>query len=295
MNRTREGYCCVPNPFNLKQITYVSLKPKDVVAIVFWTRNAGPLLPYVGELKERGYCFYFQYTVMNNPRSLDPAQSPLGKRIETFKRLSDAVGSEAIIWRYDPIVLTSASPVEFHLEQHARIAEQLKGYTRRNVISIVDLYKSGERRMRQSERQNDITFYECDDDALRALVPSLVRQAHDCGMEIVSCAEKIDLSPYGVAPGKCIDPELIYRLSGKPVSYKKDRDQRRECLCHDSVDIGMYDTCVFGCVYCYATHSFETARKRRLEHDPNSPSLIGRYDCMQPNEQQLRLEELDHG
>lgn len=282
INRVREGYCTVPNPFNLKQVTRISLKPEDVLVIVFWTRNPRPLMPFLDELEQRGFRYYFQYTVMDNPRDLDPKTVPLERSLQTFRELSNKVGAERVIWRYDPIILTTRTPADFHVQRHAYIAQSLRGYTRRNVISIVDAYNKVTRRIRglpgtlQPIEEPDYSF-----------VRHLADNSMSNGMEIVSCAEEIDLRSYGVRPGKCIDDDLIQRVFGIEVPHKKDPNQRKECGCVVSKDIGMYDSCLFGCVYCYATQSFEKAKKRHAEHNPQSPSLIGWYE---PDQEQLSLE-----
>lgn len=280
INRVREGYCTVPNPFNLRQVTKISLKPEDVAVIVFWTRNPRPLMPFLDELDERGFRYYFQYTVMDNPKELDPKSPSLTSAISTFKELSQRVGAKRVIWRYDPIVLTKKTSAEFHVERHALIAQSLRGYTYRNVISIVDAYNKVTRQVKklpidlQPSEEPDYGF-----------VRQLADNSERNGMEIVSCAEDIDLHPYGIRPGKCIDDELIKEVFGIEVSHKKDPNQRKACGCVVSKDIGMYDTCLFGCVYCYATQSFERAKKRHAEHDPHSPSLIGWYEPPQDQEQ----------
>ena len=130
MNRIREGYCTVPNPFNPNQVSRISLKPEDVDIIVFWTRYARPLMPFLNELDDRGYRYYFLYTLMNNPRALEP-KSPSHKRsLNTFQNLSNRIGMEKVIWRYDPIVFTRITDPNFHKETYQHIAEQLKGLYR---------------------------------------------------------------------------------------------------------------------------------------------------------------------
>ena len=119
MRRIRAGYCTVPNPYNRKQVAKVSLAPDAVDVIVFWTRNPRPLLPHLAELDRCGYRYYFQYTVMDNPRAIDPKSPAADAAIKTFRELAGIVGAERIIWRYDPIVISAATPAEFHLSTYA--------------------------------------------------------------------------------------------------------------------------------------------------------------------------------
>ena len=276
MNRMRAGYCTVPNPFNRSQVSRISLRPKDVDVIVFWTRNPRPLLPALDELDDRGYRYYFQYTLLDNPRTLDPKSPPVDAAIATFQTLAERIGPARVIWRYDPIVLSSATGADFHLERYARIAAALRGYTTRSVISIMDRYRKVEKRLVALATQG-ITL--ADQPAEQApgvarLMTGLAGIAADNGMEIQSCAEELDLVGGGITPGKCIDDGYIRRVFGLQLDLKKDPNQRAACGCVASRDIGMYDTCLFGCQYCYATSSFARAAVNHAAHDPAGEALI---------------------
>lgn len=278
MNRVRAGYCTVPNPFNHDQVSHISLEPEDVDVIVFWTRNPRPLMSHLAELDGRGYRYYFQYTVMDNPRLIDPKTPPLETSLETFRELAGQIGPERVIWRYDPIVFSNITDAEFHREKYEVIARTLRGYTHRSVISILDLYRKAEKRWRELTKQG-VELLPCPDGEFADLMRSIAGIAAENGLEIVSCAEKVDLRPYGIRPGKCVDDEYIAGVFGLKVMDRKDPSQREACGCVVSRDIGMYDTCLFGCQYCYATSSFERARVNHEEHDPDSPSLIGWYEA----------------
>jgi len=282
MNRVRAGYCAVPNPFNRNQVPHISLKPEDVdvapLTIVFWTRNARPLLPHLAELDERGYRYYFQYTVMDNPRPIESKSPPLKASLKTFRALADRIGPERVIWRYDPIVFSNVTRPEFHQATYQHIAQALQGYTHRSVISIVDVYRKAQKRLRELAEQG-VELLACEGEAFSDLMYALVHTAKENGMEIFSCAEEMDLQPYGVRPGKCVDSEYIARTFGISVISKKDPSQREACGCVVSKDIGMYDSCLYGCQYCYAVSSFERAKINYGRHDPNSPSLIGKHDA----------------
>ncbi len=279
IRRIRIGHCTVPNPFNKKQISYVSLLPEDVEIIVFWTRNPSPLMPYLKELDERGHHYYFQYTLLNNPRPLETKTPPISSALSTFKKLSDLIGPEKVIWRYDPIVFSSITDVHFHVETYKRISDTLQGYTYRSVISIMDFYRKMKKRKLEEQ---GIEFMEHDEEPspkFDELMYSFAQIAKENEMEIVSCAETINLSPYGIRPGKCIDDAHIREVFGVNVTHKKDKSQRKECGCVISKDIGMYNSCLFGCQYCYATTSFEKAKINNQQHDPHSPSLLGWYEA----------------
>ena len=277
MNRIREGYCTVPNPYNLKQVSRISLRPGDVDVIVFWTRYARPLLPYLEELDERGYRYYFQYTLMNNPRQIDPKTPSHERSLDTFRELSSRMGKEKVIWRYDPMVFSQLTGPAFHQETYHRIAGKLKGYTSRSVISVVDIYRKAKKRFDLLEKEG-IQVIDPPREDLVELMESISGAAAENHMEIRSCAEEPYLASYDIQPGKCIDDDLIRKVFGLDVPHEKDPSQRAACGCVASRDIGMYDTCLFGCVYCYATTSFDRARGRHGENEPGSPSLTGRYE-----------------
>jgi hypothetical protein len=275
MNRIRAGFCTVPNPFNQRQVAQVSLRPEDVDVIVFWTRNPRPLLPHLAELDERGYRYYFQYTLMDNPPPIEAHSPPAQAALQAFAELAQRVGPPRVIWRYDPIVFTSLSPPEFHAETYARLAQALRGCTARSVISLFDPYPKARQRLEAMAQQGAALLpFDPAEPWFGPFIAGLAQAAGENGMEIVSCAEQLDQRPYGVRPGKCVDDEYIRRVFGLDVTHKKDPGQRKACGCVTSKDIGAYDTCLFGCAYCYATTSFARAKRRRQAHDPHAPSLI---------------------
>lgn len=275
MRRIRDGYCTVPNPFNLGQVERVSLLPQDVDVVVFWTRSPRPIFPYLKELDERGYRFYFQYTLLDNPRLIDPYVPRLPAALATFQELAERIGPQRLVWRYDPIVLSEITPPAFHLEAYSRIAEALRGCTYRSVISLVDPYPKTFKRLKALAEQG-VHLPPCDpaQEWFGEWMHSLAAAGKANGMEVQSCAETYDLRPYGVCPGKCIDDELIGSVFGLEVSHVKHGAQRPACGCVVSKDIGMYNACLFGCCYCYATSSFERARANYRLHNPDASSLI---------------------
>jgi DNA repair photolyase len=278
VNRVRAGFCTVPNPFNRHQVSRVSLRPADVEVIVFWTRNPRPLTPHLGQLDERGLRYYFQFTILGYPRELDPKSPPVAAAVEAFKTLSDRLGPSRVIWRYDPLIFTSLTTTDFHRENYGRLAEALRGSTRRSVVSVVDMYRKAERRLKSLDH-TPAAVETWDPERMGGLLRDLARLATANGMEIVSCAEEIDLACFGIRPGKCVDDAVIAEAFRIQVTPKKDATQRAACGCVVSRDIGMYDSCLFGCQYCYATQSFERARVNFDQHNPTSPSLVGWYEA----------------
>jgi DNA repair photolyase len=276
INRIRAGYCTVPNPYNRRQLTHVSLQPEDVDIIVFWTRNPQPLIPYLKELDRLGYLYYFQFTVLNNPRLIDARAPSLSTSLKIFKNLSGLIGPERVIWRYDPIVISNRTGIEFHINTYKNIAETLKNHTQRCVISLLDLYPKLKRRLKalKDNGVEIINYNEIFDQRYGEFMISLAQIANENGMEIVSCAENRDLTKYNIHPGKCADDYYIKRVFGLNVTKKKDPAQRKACGCVVSKDIGAYNTCLSGCQYCYATSSFEKAKSMYENHDPDLTSMV---------------------
>lgn len=250
----RAGFIDVPHPRNPRLRSRLSLKPEDVDGIVFWTRDPRPLFPFLEELESRGYPFYFQFTLMDNPPFLDPGGPPVREAAAAFRELAERTGPERVVWRYDPIVISNRTGPSFHRERFEEISAALSGAARRVMISLVDFYRSAARRFR-ALAADGIAVRNPTPEDLDELMPALVSTAHRRGLEIFSCAEEIELSPFGVRPGRCVDAGLLSRIAGRPVPAGKDPRQRKACGCDESRDIGVYGTCPRGCIYCYARRS----------------------------------------
>lgn len=277
IQRLREGYCTVPNPFNARQVQRISLLPSEVEAIIFWTRHPRPLFPYLEELERRDYRYYFQYTLLDYPGSLDQDNPSIEVKLATFRELAARIGAQCMVWRYDPIVFSSATPIAFHLATFERLAAALEGSCQRVVISLLAPYRKILPRMQALER-GGLSLDPIPSIAepwLGDFLRSLSQIAASRGMQIFSCASEQDLRPFGIQPGKCIDDQLLQQLFNIDVSHIKDPGQRKACGCVVSKDIGAYDSCLFGCQYCYATTSFARARRNHARHDPGAPSLLG--------------------
>lgn len=267
-NRIREGFVLVPNPFDSRQISRISLDPAVVDCIVFWTKNPAPMLGRLDKLD--AYTYYFQYTL--NPYGPDAEQHlpPLERRIETFKRLSDRIGRERVIWRYDPLFTNEKYTVAFHEQAFARIAEALKDHTDRCMLGFIDHY-SHIRRAMQSLHIEPLLPTEIE----RAAV-SFKESADRFSIRLDTCTVKVDLSHLGIPAGLCVDKSLIEQLIGSPITARKDRNQRSVCNCIESIDIGTYESCLHGCTYCYAIRgNYRTALSNHRRHDPASPLLLG--------------------
>ncbi len=282
MTRIRAGFFHRVNPFNANQVSAFSLAPEHVDAICFWTKNPRPLMAHLDELDQRGYRYYVQFTLNPYDLTFEPHVPPLDERLATFRELADRIGPEKMVWRYDPVILTSATPVAWHLEQVAQIATQLAGATRRLVFSFYDFYGKGQGRLHAALKGTKITLVDitAPDHAaeLHQLARGFAAVAARHRLRILSCSEELDLSALGIEHGACVDGQLIRDLFGGDPPTAKDRNQRQACRCVESVDMGIYNTCRFGCTYCYANFNEGQIAGNLLKHQPHSPSLLGRHE-----------------
>jgi len=248
MECVRAGSCQTPNPFNPAVVSRVSLAPADVDLLVFWSRFPRPLLPHLDELDQRGFRYYLLFTLMDNPRDLEPNGPATADALDTFLKLSQRIGPNKVIWRYDPILTGDLTPVAFHLETFARLARALRGATRRCIFSFADFYPFVRKRL----AAHGLTFHEDPRPFLPELLPAMNTIARENGLSLQSCAENLDLTPWQIPAGACIDAEYIRITFGLNPPTAKDRGQRLHCRCIASRDIGIYGTCRHGCLYCYA-------------------------------------------
>lgn len=253
------GYTIWTNPFNGKP-SYVAFA--NTRFVVFWSKNPRPLLEYLPTLRERGIRFYIQYTLNDyETQGLEPHVPKLSERIDTFKRIVDAHGIGHAVWRYDPLILTDKIGIDDLLEKIQRIATQLMGYTEKLVFSFADI--AGYRRVAANLRRAGVAYREWTEPQMRDFACQLAElNQSELHLQLATCAEPIDLTPLGIAHNRCIDPELISRLAPDDPALQmwlfgaaKDRGQRPACGCVLSKDIGAYNTCPHGCLYCYANHT----------------------------------------
>lgn len=271
LRRLEEGYCEWVHPFT-GRLERVSLLPEDCLAIVLWTRNPAPLLPALSDLLASGHLPLFHFTVTGYPKPLESENPELAVSLRRLRELAERLGPESVIWRYDPIVLSTLTPTASHLAQFAAIARELGGAVRRVYFSFVDLYGKTRGHFERLSRERGIRFQQPDARERRNLVLRLRDVAAEHGMTLHACCED-ELVGEGVEKGRCIDLEWIRRLRPEVREPLKRRPSREQCGCTESVDIGAYDSCVFGCCYCYATRSREAALSRLREHDPNDTLL----------------------
>jgi hypothetical protein len=249
MSRIADGCVEVRNPFKPSQVRTVSLKPEDVAAFVFWTRDFSPLLDHAGSLDAEGYRYSILWTVTGYPGYLEPGALPLEQALRAFRDTSSRVGPGRLAWRYDPIVITEDLSPSLHIGKFKFIAETLRGYTDRVIVSLMTPYSFVTRRLRQAGLDAEAEPLVRRD--VQDLLAALAALAGERGMSIQACCHGGLLVPFGITDGACIDGDWL----GIAPPFERDKGQRRECLCTRSVDIGAYDTCPRGCLYCYAVRT----------------------------------------
>ena len=282
--RLKEGYVKWTNPFNGKPI-YVSFQ--NTRLIVFWSKNHKPIIEHLNYLDDKQLNYYFQFTLNDyDAEKFEPRVPNVQTRIETFIKLSEKVGKEKVIWRFDPLILTDKMGVYELLRKVENVGNQLKNYTNKLVFSFADIktYRS----VQNNLRNNSIPYQEFNYQTMTKFAEALQRLNYNWNFEIATCAEEILLNNYGIAQNKCIDDDLIIKLfsqdkvlmdflgvkvtppdmfnSNNVVAKEKDnkdKGQRQFCGCIKSKDIGEYNTCPHLCKYCYAN---KIPQKKILEN-----------------------------
>jgi len=265
MNRIREGYVLVRNPYYTSQVTRYSLSPDVVDCLAFCTKNPEPMLPYLEELDP--YKQYWFVTITPYGKDIEPGVPDKEKVMESFKKLSEHIGVDAIGWRYDPIFIGNGWDVKKHIECFGKMAKSLKGYTHNCTISFLDLYEKVKRNTNHIKPPTKEEQIE--------LAKALSRIGKENDMIIHSCCEKMYLAEYGLKCNGCMSQEIIEKAINCSLHPPKRKNIREDCNCLMGNDIGAYNTCGHLCKYCYANANKGLVMENRKKHNEKSPFLIG--------------------
>ncbi len=265
--RLETGRAAYRNPFSGK-IHTVSLDPGDVAAFVFWTRDASPFLAVLDLVDDRCIPYYFQYTLTGYPPSIEKHVS-YEKSLRGLLALAGRIGPDRVVWRYDPILFTGELTIDRHRENFDRIARTLAGSVRTVTVSFLDRYRKIERRMAGS----GLAIVDPRPDEAAEMLLQLEEIAGEYGISLNTCCEE-DVRPDSVARGACVDGERLRSIIPDDRWRPRPGATREGCACAASRDIGAYDTCLFGCVYCYAVGSHERALRNAAAHRPENDLLI---------------------
>ena len=270
LGRVAAGFCRAVNPYNGRE-SELRLDLDHVDGIVFWTRNAAPFLAGLEALAAAGYPFVVQYTLTGYPRPLERSVAPVEASIETMRRISRRYGPRALVWRYDPVMLSSLTPADWHRETFSRLARDLADCTDEVVLSFVQVYAKTRANSDRAAERFGFTWWDPAPEEKRALLQDLGEIARDAGLTASLCAQPELLGP-GLGEARCIDAARLTDLAGRPVTAEA-KANRPGCRCARSRDVGAYDTCPHGCVYCYAVRRPEIAKRRYQAHDPTGAFL----------------------
>jgi DNA repair photolyase len=267
--RLGAGFAEVKNPYGGAPYR-VGLKPPEATGFVLWTRNIKPLLPDLEAIAARAP-FMVQFTITGYPRALDPHVIDAEAAIAQVKALRDRWGPRAVVWRYDPILVSSLTPPEAHRSGFAKLAAALQDQVDEVVVSFADLYRKSARNLAAASRRHGFTWRDPEPEEKRALAAELAAIAAERGMRLTLCTEP-DLGSAGAQVARCIDAGRLSDIAGRPI-LAREKGNRPGCLCAESRDIGAYDTCAQGCAYCYAVQDHARAAKRIKALDPDATSL----------------------
>ena len=267
LNRIREGYCLVRNPYNLSAVTKYRINPQVVDLIAFCTKNPAPMLPFMDMLKPYGQ--YWFVTITPYGKEIEPNVPDKVKVIEDFRILSNMVGVASIGWRYDPIFITEKYSLDFHLQAFEKMAKELSGYTHTCVISFIDLYTTVSCNFPQAREVNQIERIK--------IGAAFAEIGKKYAITIKACAEGDELKAYGVDCDGCLTQKTYETALHTKLNIPKKQGQRRECACFFGNDIGAYNSCRHLCKYCYANADEKAVWEHSKRHNPDSPFLIGSH------------------
>jgi hypothetical protein len=259
------------NPFS-KAIYQVSLRPDDVSAIVFWSKNYSPLVPYLDELDAGGYRMLFHFTITGLPRVFEPRVPETDELVECARIFSTRYGPDAVMWRYDPILISSVTDQHYHVQRFSDLCAKLEGSTRSCYFSFAIFYGKVLRNTHALRSQTGIACHDLAVDDRIALANTLADIAANHGIEMLSCCGDYLLGDK-IKKAHCVDAELLQRLFPDRLGSLAKHPTRKECGCYESKDIGTYGTCPHGCVYCYANTDAQAALRGSEKHDPLSDVL----------------------
>ena len=270
LNRLQAGSVSVANPYG-GPVRNVSLGADAVDGFVFWTRNAAPFGAALEHVNGAGYPFTLHYTITGYPRELDAATPPTEAAIDDFLSLSSLWGARRLIWRYDPVLISSITPPEWHLANFGTLAKALSGAAGDVVLSFAHIYRKTSGNLKRAARSGNFTWEDPDDAQKQTLLAELAAIANHHGMTASLCGQA-DLLSNRRAEARCIDAERLSEIAGHEIDAAM-RSHRKGCACAASIDIGGYDTCPHGCVYCYGVRSREKAKDALSGHDATAEIL----------------------
>jgi len=269
--RLDAGYCSVRNPHSGKSYR-VDLRASQVDGIVFWTRNFGPMLSRLDELRAFPRPFVVQYTLTGYPREIEAAVIEPLRALGHLHELAERVHPSCPVWRYDPILFTTLTPAEYHLENFRDLAARLRGSTNEVVVSFAQMYAKTRRNLDSAASRNHFEWSDPPAPCKIELLGRLARIARAAGMQLTICTQP-ELACEDALEARCIDARRLEQIGGFRIAAPV-KGTRPGCACHAARDIGDYDTCPHGCAYCYAVRHRRIALNNYKSHNPAAESLL---------------------
>lgn len=266
IERYKEGYIDVRNPFYPKLISKIYFKNVDL--ILFCTKNPIPILD---KLKYIDKPILFHVTLTPYKKDIEPNVLPKGIIIEAIKKLSKVIGIDNLTIRYDPIFISEKYNLDYHIKAFDKLCSLLNGYVNKIIVSFIDDYKN----VRKNE--NILNFREFTEKDYEIIGKNFSRIAKENSMTVQTCFENRNLVEYGFIKGECLSHELAYKLTGKKYKTWKAR-KGANCNCVEMVDIGVYNSCKHFCKYCYANYDEKQVNNNFNSHFKDSSLLVGRIE-----------------
>lgn len=268
MERVRSGSASWVNPFN-GAVSSVSLAAQEVAAVVFWTRNFSPMLRHLDELESRGFRYLVHFTLTALPRNYETHVPSVRAAVKQMRALAERIGSQRVLWRYDPILISRDSDADFHRSNFRLLSRDLEGATRQCSVSFVQIYG----KVRRSFTKRNLPLPDPDESQRRQLAAELAEIGARHRITVKACCND-ELLCDGVGKARCVDREQVLGIWPDLRFEAASAPTREECGCSRSFDIGAYDTCLHGCIYCYATRDREIAQSRHQRHQTGCATLL---------------------
>jgi DNA repair photolyase len=268
--RLADGFVLVANPYGGPDYR-VGLHPEAAEGFVFWSRNPAPFRTVLEELSAERRPFVLQFTITGYPRALEAAVPATETAVAQLRDLSARFGRRAIVWRYDPILISDLTDKSWHEANFAKMAQALAGSVDEAVVSFAQIYAKTARHLAIAAERHGFAWRDPTDDEKRELIRRLARRANEFGIDATICAQPHLVA--GVARAAlCIDASRLSDVAGRAITAKA-KGNRANCACHESRDIGAYDSCPQGCAYCYAVKDPAKAKDRLKIHNPAAERL----------------------
>lgn len=263
MNRYKEGFVDVRNPFYPKLVSRIYFE--DVDLILFCTKNPIPILNHLKDIDKK---ILFHVTLTSYHKDIETGVPNKVQIIEAIKKISNIIGIDNLYIRYDPIFISDKYNINYHIRAFDKLCKILNGYVKHFIISFMDNYKNVQKNMRI------IKAKKLTDEDYRLIGTHFSTSARENGMTVQTCFEDKDLVEYGFKKADCLSHELAYKLTGKTNFKNYNIRKGNKCKCVNMVDIGSYNSCKHFCKYCYANYDESKVLKNINRYDEHSTLLL---------------------